>query len=128
MGTVEVALERGPQGFERIVALKRLLPESARNPRHKEMFLREARLAALLAHPNVVHAFAFGELCDELFLAMEYVEGEPLSGVLAATRLEPALVAHVLAEVCAACTPRTSSATRAARHSTWSTGTSARTT
>jgi serine/threonine-protein kinase len=100
MGTVEVALERGPEGFERIVALKRLLPESARNPRHKEMFLREARLAALLAHPNVVHAFAFGELCDELFLAMEYVEGEPLSGVLAATRLEPALVAHVLAEVC----------------------------
>jgi hypothetical protein len=100
MGSVEVALERGPDGFERVVALKRLLPESARNPRHKEMFLREARLAALLSHPNVVHAFAFGELCDELFLAMEYVEGEPLSGVLAAAPLDPALVAHVLAQVC----------------------------
>jgi len=106
MGTVEVALERGPQGFERVVALKRLLPEQARDPRHKEMFLREARLAALLKHPNVVHAYAFGELYGELFIAMEYLEGEPLSRVLAAVResegrtLDPALVAFVLAAVC----------------------------
>jgi len=118
MGSVEVALERsgaGGPGFERVVALKRLLPEQARDPRHKEMFLREARLAALLAHANVVHAFAFGELYGELFLAMEYVEGEPLSRVLArrnelrgsAARegaapggLDAALVALVLADVC----------------------------
>ena len=106
MGTVEVALERGAGGFERVVALKRLLPEQARDPRHKEMFLREARLAALLRHPNVVHAFAFGELYGELFLAMEYVEGETLSNVLStarghdAGRLDPALVAFVLAGVC----------------------------
>jgi eukaryotic-like serine/threonine-protein kinase len=106
MGTVEVALERGVAGFERVVALKRLLPEQAREPRHKEMFLREARLAALLKHPNVVHAYAFGELYGELFIAMEYVEGEPLSRVLTAVResnrptLDPALVAFVLAEVC----------------------------
>src|SRR6516162_3081803 len=86
MGAVEVALERGHGGFERIVALKRLLPEQARDPRHKEMFLREARLAALLKHPNVVHAFAFGELYGELFLAMEYVEGETLSRALTAGR------------------------------------------
>jgi eukaryotic-like serine/threonine-protein kinase len=105
MGSVEVALERSADGYERVVALKRLLPESARNPRHKEMFLREARLAALLSHPNVVHAFAYGELCDELFLAMEYVEGEPLSRVVAAAGaairdLDPRFVARVLAEVC----------------------------
>ena len=105
MGTVEAAIERAADGFERIVALKRLLPEGARNPRHKEMFWREARLAALLAHPNVVHAFAFGELYGELFLAMEYVEGESLSRVLAAAKrqaveIEAPLVAHVLAEVC----------------------------
>ncbi|MGD0530464.1 MAG: serine/threonine-protein kinase [Polyangiaceae bacterium] len=106
MGTVEVALERGAGGFERVVALKRLLPEQARDPRHKEMFLREARLAALLKHPNVVHAFAFGELYGELFLAMEYVEGETLARVLLAARersggrLDPALVAFVLAGAC----------------------------
>jgi serine/threonine-protein kinase len=109
MGSVEVALERGGGGFERferIVALKTLLPEGARDPRHKEMFLREARLAALLQHPNVVHAFAFGELYGELFLAMEYVEGEPLSHVVAAARsrdtcgIDPAIVAFALAEAC----------------------------
>ena len=111
MGSVEVALERGANGFERVVALKTLLPEGARDSRHKEMFLREARLAALLGHSNVVHAFSFGELYGELFLAMEYVEGEPLSRVLSAARdesspdrlspgLDPALVAFVLADAC----------------------------
>jgi serine/threonine-protein kinase len=106
MGSVEVALERGPNGYERVLALKRLLPEAARDPRNKEMFLREARLAALLSHPNVVHAFAYGDIQGELFLAMEYVEGQPLSSVLAAARstpagrLEPELVCLVLAEAC----------------------------
>jgi serine/threonine-protein kinase len=112
MGTVEVALEREAEddpGVERVVALKRLLPEQARDPRHKGMFLREARLAALLRHPNVVHAFAYGELYGELFLAMEYVEGEPLSRVLgrlqetsdgACQALDHGLAAFVLAEVC----------------------------
>jgi eukaryotic-like serine/threonine-protein kinase len=106
MGRVEVALERGPGGFERVVALKRLLPEAARDPRHREMFLREARLAALLCHPNVVHAFAYGDIQGELFIAMEYVEGQPLSNVVAAARgspdgrLEPEIVAYVLAEAC----------------------------
>ncbi len=111
MGLVEVALELGPPGsdglpaFQRVVALKRLLPEGKRDKRHTEMFLREARLAALLKHPNVVHAFDFGEADEELFLAMEYIEGEPLSRVLAATRergtgLDPALAAYVLAEIC----------------------------
>ncbi len=76
MGTVEVALERAEKGSERVVALKRLLPEGARDPRRKEMFLREARLATLVTHPNVAHAFAYGNLQGELFMAMEYVEGE----------------------------------------------------
>jgi eukaryotic-like serine/threonine-protein kinase len=104
MGSVEVALERGAGDFERVVALKRLLPEQARDPRHKQMFLREARLAALLRHPNVVHAFAFGELYGELFLAMEYVEGETLSRALTVGQvgigLDAVTVAFVLAEVC----------------------------
>jgi serine/threonine protein kinase len=105
MGSVEVALDRCPDGTERVVALKRLLPESARDPRRSEMFLREARLAAMLTHPNVVHAFAFGENNGELFLAMEYVEGESLSRVLAAAResagpISPTLVATILAQVC----------------------------
>jgi serine/threonine-protein kinase len=103
MGSVEVAIEQGPS--QRIVALKRLLPESARDPRHKAMFLREARLAAVLTHPNVVRAFAFGEIHDELFLALEYVEGQPLSRVVETLResgrcLNTDLAAYILASVC----------------------------
>src|SRR5262245_38297543 len=83
MGTVEAALEIGgapPAGeaYERVVALKRLLPDGARDKRKVDMFLREARLAAMLDHPNVVRAFDYGEIDGELFFAMEYVEGQPL--------------------------------------------------
>src|SRR6266566_3558496 len=80
MGRVEVALERGENG--RVVALKRLLPEGAKDRRLSDMFLREARIAGLLSHPNVVRAFDSGEVDGELYLAMEYVEGEPLSRML----------------------------------------------
>ena len=105
MGSVEVALERAGSEFQRVVALKRLLPDAARDKRHIDMFLREARLAALLSHPNVVHAFDFGESRSGLYLAMEYVEGEPLSQVVRTAyakegRLAPALVAYILAEIC----------------------------
>ena len=105
MGSVDVAIEEIGDGTRRIVALKRLLPDSVRDPRRTAMFLSEARIAALLAHPNVVRAFAFGELGDELFLAMEYVEGQTLSRVLAApahaaSGLDPRVAAHVLADVC----------------------------
>jgi serine/threonine protein kinase len=105
MGSVEVALEQGEGGYERIVALKRMLPEGMGDRRLVEMFLREARLATLLKHPNVVHAFAFGENKGELFLTMEYVEGEPLSRVLTAAferegQLAAPIVAHILAEIC----------------------------
>jgi len=105
MGRVEVALERGDVGYERVVALKWLLPEAARDRRQTEMFLREARLATLLDHPNVVHAFDAGEIDGEFFLAMEYVAGEPLSHVLKRVRereggVPPPLAAHILAEIC----------------------------
>lgn len=105
MGLVEVALETSDDGFERICALKRLLPEGARDKRHTDMFLREARLAALLSHPNVVHGFAYGEANGEFFLAMEYVEGETLAHLLAALRernelLAPGLAAFIVAEIC----------------------------
>jgi hypothetical protein len=105
MGSVEVALETKEGGGESVVALKRMLPNSVLDKRQTEMFLREAKLASLLVHPNIVHATSFGEISGELFLVMEYIEGEPLSRVLAAARerdrgLALPFVAHVLAEIC----------------------------
>jgi serine/threonine-protein kinase len=105
MGSVDVALERGDGAFQRIVALKRVLRENATDPRNREMFFREARLAALLSHPNVVHAFNFGEVDGEPFLTMEYVEGEALSRLIAAAAdrcsgMKIFLATHLLAELC----------------------------
>jgi serine/threonine-protein kinase len=109
MGTVEAALavhaEDDGAAYERIVALKRLLPDGARDKRRVDMFLREARLAAMLDHPNVVRAYDYGEIDGELFLAMEYVEGQPLSRVLraldeAGERMPIGVAAYVLSEVC----------------------------
>src|SRR5580658_9534244 len=88
MGWVELALEQGQHGIERIVALKRMLPEASIDKHHVDMFMREAHVAELLSHPNVVHAYAFGQDKGELFLAMEYVEGEPLSRVLSAAHAQ----------------------------------------
>src|SRR6187402_1304785 len=83
MGSVEAALQTGiatdaSEGGERVVALKRLLPDAARDKRRVDMFLREARLATMLDHPNIVRAWDFGELDGELYLAMEFVEGQSL--------------------------------------------------
>ncbi len=78
MGTIEAAVES--DGHGRVVALKRMLP-GVQDRRHVDMFLREARLATLLNHENVVHAFAFGEQDGELYIAMEYLEGETLASL-----------------------------------------------
>jgi eukaryotic-like serine/threonine-protein kinase len=76
-GMAEVYLCRlsGEQGFRKRVALKVVHPRHADDPRFRELFAREARLAASLSHPNLVQVFDFGREGDAHFLAMEYVEG-----------------------------------------------------
>jgi serine/threonine-protein kinase len=107
-GMAEVLLGRlsGPSGFERVVAIKRILPHLAREPSFVTMFLDEARIVAQLRHPNVVQVSELARDGDELFLVMEYLEGETASTVLRdgaarATPLAPALAAYVVAEACA---------------------------
>jgi tRNA A-37 threonylcarbamoyl transferase component Bud32 len=76
-GMAEVYLCRlsGEQGFRKRVALKVVHPRHADDPRFRELFSREARLAASFSHPNLVQVFDFGREGDAHFLAMEYVEG-----------------------------------------------------
>ena len=76
-GMAEVFLCRlsGEEGFRKRVALKVVHPRHADDPRFRELFAREARLAASLSHPNLVQVFDFGREGDAHFLAMEYVEG-----------------------------------------------------
>ncbi len=67
----------------RPVALKILSSSLAQDPAFVERFMREARAVARLNHPNIVSAFDFGEFESRFFLAMEFVDGEPLSALLA---------------------------------------------
>lgn len=80
-GMAEVYLCRltGEEGFRKRVALKVVHPRYADDPRFRELFAREARLAASLSHPNLIQVFDFGREGDAHFLAMEYVEGWNLS-------------------------------------------------
>ena len=78
MAEVFLAKARGPHGFEKSVVVKRVLPHLAEDPQFIQMFLTEARLAAQLNHPNVVHIFDFGEADGEYYLAMEYIDGPDL--------------------------------------------------
>src|SRR6266567_522136 len=68
----------GPQGFQRVLVLKRILPHLVEDPRARELFEREARVISRLSHANIVKVFEFGEIDGEYFLTMEYVDGRDL--------------------------------------------------
>ena len=69
-------------GFRKTVAVKKVLPHLADNRDFIDMFIREARLAALLQHPNVVQIADFGKIKNAYFIAMEYVNGKNLSEIM----------------------------------------------
>lgn len=84
-GMAEVFLARlpGPEGFERTVVIKRILPSLAHEPRMEDAFVAEATLAAQVQHKNVVQVFELQRLDNgELFMSMEYVDGTDLARLL----------------------------------------------
>ena len=78
MATVHLGRLHGPAGFARTVAIKKLHSQYARDPEFVSMFLDEARLAARIQHPNVVSVLDVVASEGELFLIMDYVNGESL--------------------------------------------------
>jgi hypothetical protein len=84
MAEVYLARARGLEGFSKLVALKRILPELSHDGAFLTMFLDEARVAAALSHPAIVQVFDVGEEGTELFFAMEYVDGVDLRALCAA--------------------------------------------
>nr|HEX4314293.1 protein kinase [Kofleriaceae bacterium] len=82
MATVHRALERGIEGFERIVALKRLLPHLAEDATFIKSFVREAKLASILHHVNVVQIYELGRVGTEYFISMEYIDGRDVRRIL----------------------------------------------
>jgi serine/threonine-protein kinase len=82
MASIHIGRLLGPVGFARTVAIKRMHPQLAEDPEFVTMFLDEARLAARIRHPNVVPTLDVVALPGELFLVMEFVQGESLSRLL----------------------------------------------
>ncbi len=104
MATVHFGRLLGPVGFSRTVAIKRLHPQFAKDPEFVSMFLDEARVAARIQHPNVVATLDVVALEGELFLVMEYVEGESLARILrtmraAHSRIPPRMVGSIITNV-----------------------------
>jgi serine/threonine protein kinase len=85
MATVHFGRQVGTGGFSKTVAIKRLHPQFGKMPEFVSMFQAEARLAARIRHPNVVQPLDVLTFEDEVFLVMEYVEGESLSRLMRAT-------------------------------------------
>lgn len=104
MASVHVGRLLGPAGFSRPVAIKRLHDHLAANPEFVAMLLDEARLAARVQHPNVVATLDVLATRGELFLVMEYVQGEVLSRLWRAvqstnTPIDPRIVAAIMSNI-----------------------------
>jgi serine/threonine-protein kinase len=82
MAEVFRAVMPGVEGFQRTFVVKRILGERAKSPYFVDMFVQEARINALLHHPNIVQVFDFGNVGGTYFLAMEYVRGRDVSEIL----------------------------------------------
>jgi serine/threonine protein kinase len=72
----------GPDGFSKPCVIKRILPEYANLEAFSRMFADEAKVAALLTHPNIVQVFDFGKIDGQYYLAMEWIQGQSLDRVL----------------------------------------------
>lgn len=76
------AMIRGDQGFEKLIAIKRLLPHLADEESVVTSFIDEAKLAALLQHRNIVQIYDFGSMEGNYFIAMEYLFGKDLHAMM----------------------------------------------
>jgi len=102
MATVHFGRLSGPVGFSRTVAIKRLHEQYAKDPEFVSMFLDEARLAARIRHPNVVPTLDVVATAGQLFLVMEYVQGENLSHLIrAVARKDDQIPARIVASIMA---------------------------
>ena len=72
MAEVYLARRTGMAGFEKDIVIKRIRPHLTEQRAFVNMFLGEAKLAAQLIHPNIVHIYDLGRIEDSYFIAMEY--------------------------------------------------------
>jgi serine/threonine protein kinase len=107
MAEVFLARQRGEEGFERLVAIKRILPQVAEDDDFVRMFVDEAKIAVQLSHPNIAQIYDLGREGDTFFIAQEYVHGRDMGAVVerqlqATTPLPIPFVLYVATKVCEA--------------------------
>ena len=86
MAEVYKAKLSGAEGFEKLIVIKKLFPQFAKDPEIVGHFIAEAKLAALLQHENIAQVHDFGELDGSYFIAMEYLAGRDLHSVIQRAR------------------------------------------
>lgn len=102
MASVWVARLRGKHGFEKLLAIKTILPHLAADERFQEMFLDEARIASRIEHTNVAQIVDLGEQHDITYLVMEWVDGDSLSRLYRSLKKKGmTLPAHILLRIVA---------------------------
>jgi len=103
MAEVFVARQKGIDGFDRLVAIKRILPHLLDDKSFVGMFQDEARLAARLSHPNVIHIYDFGKVEEHFFIAMQFMHGVHAGDLIRLAEdqpMPPSLVARIGADAC----------------------------
>jgi serine/threonine protein kinase len=85
MAELFIALQRSA-AFEKLIVIKRILPEKTSDELFVRMLLKEARIAATLNHPNIVQTFDAGDVDGRYYIAMEHVHGEDLRAVVRGVR------------------------------------------
>ena len=84
MAEVFLSVVAGPGGFSKLFVVKVMKSELLEEPDSRAMFLDEGRLAARLNHPNIVQTNEVGIEGESHFIAMEFLDGQPLHRILAA--------------------------------------------
>jgi serine/threonine protein kinase len=105
MAEVFKAKTFGIEGFERVLAVKRILPNMAEDEEFINMFIDEARIAVQLSHPNVVSIYELGKFESQYYIAMEYVPGKDLRQVLdrfrkGNTTMPTVAAAYLVSKIC----------------------------
>jgi serine/threonine-protein kinase len=105
MAMVWAARLKGTRGFQKIVAVKTMLPKLSEDDQFEKMFLDEASLAAKVRHPHAVEILDLGEQDGVLFLAMEWIDGVPLNQLMKAAKLKggvpPTVAIRIVMQACA---------------------------
>src|SRR3989344_3138121 len=97
MAEIYKAKTYGAEGFEKLLAIKRILPHAAADKEFIHMLIDEAKLSVVLSHANIVQVYDLGKVGEDYFISMEYINGINLRDILYRCREQKELIPHDIA-------------------------------